>query len=77
MAERRIKPRELDIGMKFRLTGEAENPDERDMENHVYEVTNLDMASKFAAHLIIKDVETGVETDTLLMPWVPVILIEP
>lgn len=76
MSERRIEPKDLDIGMQFRLTGDAETPEERDMANHVFEVTNVDTACKLGAHLIIKNVGTGEETETLIMPWVPVILIQ-
>lgn len=76
MSERVIKPKELDIGMRFRLTGDAENPEERAMAGRVYEVTNVDVSCKLGAHLIIQDVETGKETDSWIMPWVPVILVE-
>ena len=76
MSDRRIKPEELDIGMRFCLTGDAENPQERDMANHVYRVTNVDTAYKHGAHLIIEDVATGMETETVILPWVPVILVE-
>lgn len=76
MSERRIDPKDLDIGMRFRLTGDAESPEERAMANHIYRVTNVDTACKLGAHLIIENVETGEETETLIMPWVPVILVE-
>jgi hypothetical protein len=76
VSERRIKPEELDIGMQFRLTGDAETAQERDMANHVFKVTNVDTAYRPGAHLIIENVKTGEETETVILPWVPVILIE-
>lgn len=76
MSERRIGPKDLNIGMQFRLTGDAETPQERDMANHVFRVTNVNTACKLGAHLIIENVETGEESETFIMPWVPVILIE-
>lgn len=76
MSERRIKPEELDIGMRFRLTGDAETAQERDMANHIFKVTNVDTAYSPGAHLIIENEKTGAETETVIMPWVPVLLIE-
>lgn len=77
MSERRIKPEELDIGMRFRLTGDACSAQERDMANHIFKVTNVDTAYTHGAHLIIVNEATGAETETVILPWVPVLLIEP
>ncbi len=74
MSETIMKPEDLRIGMRFRLTGDACNSEERD-NKHIYEVTNHDSACKLGAHLIVKD-ETGKEQEMRIMPWVSVLRIE-
>lgn len=74
MPEKVIKPEELDIGMRFRLTGDAENADERN-DKHIYTVINKDLNCKLGAHLIVED-ETGREREISIMPWVPLLHIE-
>ena len=75
MSETIVKPESLKIGMRFRLTGDACNPQERD-NKHIYEVTNENTACKLGAHLIVRDETTGTEHEMQIMPWVPVIRIE-
>jgi len=66
-----MKPEELEIGMSFRLTGDACNQEERE-NTHVYLVTNKDDACKMGAHIIVKD-ESGEEQEMRILPWVKVI----
>jgi hypothetical protein len=66
-----MKPEELEIGMRFRLTGDACNEAERENQ-HTYLVTNKDSACKLGAHLIVAD-EAGAEEEIRILPWVKVI----
>lgn len=68
MSERRIKPEELDIGMRFRLTGDACSAQERDMANHIFKVTNVDTAYRPGAHLIIVNEASGHGLDVHVCP---------
>jgi hypothetical protein len=65
----------LTIGTRFRLTGDACNPAEA-ANQHVYTVTNRDLACDLGAHLIVAD-ETGAQTEMRIMPWVPIIILPP
>jgi hypothetical protein len=65
----RLKPETLEIGMKFRLTGDACNEEERN-DNHIYEVINKDEVCRLGAHVIVKN-EEGKEQEMRIMPWVP------
>lgn len=65
-----VKPEELDIGDKFRLTGEACDPAERE-DKDTYEVINKDLGCTLGAHLIVRGSD-GASHETRIMPWVKV-----
>jgi hypothetical protein len=66
-----ISPEKLDIGMTFRLTGDACNPAET-ANDKIYTVTNKDMAHEFGAHLLVKAEGDEDETEIFVLPWVKV-----
>jgi hypothetical protein len=74
MPETLIKPEDLKVGMRFRLTGEADDPAERN-NKHIYEVFNINTACTQGAHLMVQD-ETGGEQEIMIPPWVKVLRIE-
>lgn len=66
-----ISPEKLDIGMTFRLTGDACNAAEASNDK-IYTVTNKDLAHEFGAHLLVTAEGETEETEIFVLPWVKV-----
>jgi hypothetical protein len=70
-----IKPRDLKVGTLFHLTGEAENPEERDLQRTIFRVVELNQQGLFT-HTVLEDITTLKHTEATLAPWVPLIEVE-
>jgi hypothetical protein len=67
-----IKPRDLTVGTLFHLTGDAENPAERDLKHTIFRVVKVRQQGLFT-HALLEDTSTLKCTEATLAPWVPLV----
>lgn len=71
----RIKPSELKVGMRYRLTGDACDPQEARDQN-TYKVMEVISPCRLGAHVRLMVEQTGHEFWVILAPWVPILRID-